>query len=218
MIISWFGQSCFKFQDKVNGRDMAVVIDPFDPDYTGLKLSGDLSADILVISHQHQDHNFSQAVTGQPFLVDMAGEYEIGGISIDGIDSYHDQQAGQERGHNLIFRLEFSDLTIAHLGDLGGLLEGNQLERLSGVDILLVPVGGHYTLDAKKAVEVINQIEPKMVIPMHYQLSGLKFELNPIDDFVKAVGLPVVNESKLKVTRRDMDNENMQLVVLSPVV
>lgn len=218
MIISWLGQSCFKLQDKLNGQDITVIVDPFSPTYTGLKLPANLTADIVAISHQHEDHNFRQGVSGQPFIVDMAGEYEIAGLSIDAIDSDHDQKGGAERGHNLIFRLEFSDLAVAHLGDLGSPLEAKQLERLAGTDILLVPIGGRYTLDAKQAVEAINQIEPKMVIPMHYQLPGLKMELNAVDDFIKALGLAPVYENKLKISRRDLDSENTQLTVLSIAV
>lgn len=218
MIISWLGQSCFKLQDKINGRDITVVLDPFSPSYTGLKLPANLAAEVVTISHQHEDHNFLSGVSGQPFVVDMAGEYEIGGLSIDGVDSDHDQQGGAERGHNLMFRLGFSDLVVTHLGDLGGALEAKQLERLAGTDILLVPVGGHYTLDAKRAIEAINQIEPKIVIPMHYQLPGLKFELNAVDDFIKAIGLAPVYEDKFKVSRRELDSENLQLVILSATV
>jgi L-ascorbate metabolism protein UlaG (beta-lactamase superfamily) len=215
MIISWLGQSCFKLQDKISGRDITVVLDPFSPSYTGLKLPANLAAEVVTISHQHEDHNFLSGVGGQPFVVDMAGEYEIGGLSIDGVDSDHDQQGGTERGHNLMFRLGFSDLVVTHLGDLGGTLEAKQLERLAGTDILLVPVGGHYTLDAKRAIEAINQIEPKIVIPMHYQLPGLKFELNAVDDFIKAIGLAPTYEDKFKVSRRDLDSENLQLVILA---
>jgi L-ascorbate metabolism protein UlaG (beta-lactamase superfamily) len=218
MIISWFGQSCFKLQDKINGREVTVIIDPFKPSYIGLSLPSNLSADIVAISHEHEDHNFLSAVGGHPFLINLAGEYEIGGVSIDGIDSYHDDKGGIERGHNLIFRLEFSDLVVSHLGDLGSLLEAQQLERLAGTDILLIPVGGRYTLDAKMAVEVVNQIEPKMVIPMHYQLPGLKFDFNPVDDFIKAIGLSPVSSDKLKVSRGDLDSENTQLTVMSVTV
>jgi L-ascorbate metabolism protein UlaG (beta-lactamase superfamily) len=199
----------------MNGRDITVVLDPFSPSHTGLKLPANLSADVVTISHQHKDHNFLSGVSGQPFVIDMAGEYEIGGLFIDGVDSDHDQQGGAKRGHNLIFRLGFSDLVVTHLGDLGSTLEAKQLERLAGTDILLVPVGGYYTLDAKQAIEVINQIEPKIVIPMHYKLPGLSFNLAAVDDFVKAIGLAPIYEDKLKVVRRDLDSENLQLIILS---
>lgn len=217
MIINWLGQSCFKFQDKINGREIILVIDPFDPSYIGLKLPTNLSADIVAITHDHRDHNFSQGVHGWSHIIDTAGEYEIGGICIDAIDSYHDTQKGKERGSNLIFRLEFSDLTVTHLGDLGHLLEPSQLERISGTDILMIPVGGHYTIDGKQAVEVINQVEPKMVIPVHYQLPGLKFELDSLENFIKAIGLsPMSSESRLKISRCDLDSENLQLMILTP--
>lgn len=218
MIISWLGQSCFKLQDKINGRDVTVITDPFDPTDTGLKLPTNLAADIVTVSYDHKDHNFVQAISGQPFIINMAGEYEVGGVSIDGIDSNHDDQDGAERGHNLMFRLEFSDLVVSHLGDLGSLLEAKQLERLAGTDVLIVPVGGIYTVDAKKAVEAINQIEPKMIIPMHYKIDGLKIDLNPVEDFIKAIGLVPTTDNKLKISRRDLDSENTQLIVLTPAI
>lgn len=215
MIISWLGHSCFRLQEKIDGKDVTVIIDPFKPEYTGLKLPSNLTADIVAVTHQHEDHNFSQAVEGKPFIIDMAGEYEISGVAIDGVDSHHDEKHGSERGGNIIYRIEMGGLVVTHLGDLGTLLEEKQLERLAGTDILLVPVGGQFTLDAKKAVEVINQIDPKMVIPMHYSLPGLKFELNPVGDFIKAIGLTPVEDSRLKITRRDLDSENTQLTILS---
>ncbi|HNW55480.1 MAG TPA: MBL fold metallo-hydrolase [bacterium] len=215
MIISWLGHSCFRLQEKIDGKDVTVIIDPFKPEYTGLKLPSNLTADIVVVTHQHEDHNFSQAIGGSPFIIDMAGEYEVSGVAIDGVDSHHDEKHGSERGGNVIYRIEMGGLVVTHLGDLGTLLEEKQLERLAGTDILLVPVGGQVTLDAKKAVDVINQIDPKMVIPMHYSLPGLKFELGPVADFVKAIGLPPVEDSRLKVNRRDLDSENTQLIILS---
>ncbi len=213
MIISWLGQSCFKIQDKVGPDGVTVVTDPFEKSI-GLKPPG-FEADIVTVSHDHYDHNNVQAVRGNPFVIRSAGEYDIKGVMVEGVEAYHDGKQGAERGKNIIYRIELDDITVAHLGDLGHILDNKQLERLSGVDILLVPVGGKYTVDAKKAVEVVSQIEPRIVIPMHYKIKGLKVDLEPVDKFVKELGLKPTYEEKLKISKRDLPQEDMELVVLS---
>jgi L-ascorbate metabolism protein UlaG (beta-lactamase superfamily) len=174
-----------------------------------------LEADIVTISHNHEDHNNLEAIKGEPFVVRGPGEYEVKGIYIDGISAYHDAEQGAKRGENIIYRFEIEDISIAHLGDLGAELDDKQLERLEGTDILLVPVGGVYTLDAQKAISVINQVEPRLVIPMHYKLPGLKFALDPVDNFLKAIAIKPRQEEKLKITKKDLPQEDMEVIVLS---
>ncbi len=213
MIITWQGQACFKIQDKVGPEGVTVVTDPFHKEI-GLKVLN-FEADIVTVSHQHPDHNNVGALRGQPFVIDCAGEYDFKGVLIEGIDSFHDDKGGSERGSNIIYRFEIDDLSVAHLGDLGHILDNAQLEKLVGTDILLVPVGGKYTLDAKKAVEVISQIEPRLVIPMHYKVKDLKVNLDPVDKFVKELGLTPTHEEKLKIFKKDLPQEDMELVILS---
>ncbi len=213
MIITWLGHSCFKLQDKTGADGVTVITDPYGKD-TGLKLPS-LEADLVTISHDHEDHNNVAAVKGNPFVISCAGEYDVKGVFIEGIDSYHDQVKGKERGGNVIYRLEIDDISVAHLGDLGHVLEDTELEKLVGTDILLIPVGGKYTLDAKLAVEVISQIEPRMVIPMHYRHPDLKFELDDLDKFIKELGIKPTYEEKLKISKKDLPTEEMELVVLS---
>jgi L-ascorbate metabolism protein UlaG (beta-lactamase superfamily) len=134
---------------------------------------------------------------------------------VEGIDSYHDDKNGAERGGNIIYRLEVDDISVVHLGDLGQILDNAQLEKLAGTDILLIPVGGKYTLDAKKAVEVISQIEPRIVIPMHYKTKDSKIDLDGIDKFIKEIGLTPVYEEKLKISKKDLPAEDMELVILN---
>ena len=105
----------------------------------------------------------------------------MSGITIQGVESYHDSSSGKDRGVNIIYRIEIDDISVTHLGDLGHVLDNKQLEVLNGTDILLIPVGGKYTLDAKKAVEVVSQIEPRIVIPMHYKIPGLKIDIEGVD-------------------------------------
>jgi L-ascorbate metabolism protein UlaG (beta-lactamase superfamily) len=213
MIITWQGHSCFKIQDKIGPDGVTVVTDPFDKE-TGLKVPN-FEADIITVSHQHHDHNNTAALRGNPFIIDCAGEYDFKGILIEGVDSYHDDKNGAERGGNLIYRIEIDDISVVHLGDLGQILDNTQLEKLAGTDILLIPVGGKYSLDAKKAVEVISQIEPRIVIPMHYKIKDSKIDLDGVDKFIKEIGLTPTNEEKLKISKKDLPAEDMELVILS---
>lgn len=213
MIITWQGHSCFKIQDKVGPEGVSVITDPFGKDI-GLKVPN-FEADIITISHDHSDHNNVSALRGKPFVIDCAGEYDFKGVLVEGIDSFHDSKEGQERGKNLIYRMEIDDISVVHLGDLGAPLSDLQLEKLAGTDILLIPVGGKYTLDAKGAVEVISQIEPRIIIPMHYQVKDLKIDLDPIEKFIKELGLEPIYEEKLKISKKDLPQEEMELVILS---
>ena len=213
MIITWLGHSCFKLQDKVGADGVTLITDPYSKE-TGLKLPS-LEADLVTVSHDHKDHNNVSAVKGNPRIIDCAGEYDVRGIFVEGIDSFHDEVKGKERGGNVIYRMEIDDISVAHLGDLAHTLDDTELEKLVGTDILLIPVGGHFTLDAKKAVEVISQIEPRMVIPMHYRHPDLKIELDDLEKFIKELGVVPTYEEKLKISKKDLPAEEMELVVLS---
>jgi L-ascorbate metabolism protein UlaG (beta-lactamase superfamily) len=213
MHLTYLGHSCFKIQDKTTSDGVTVLTDPYDKS-VGLRAPS-LEADIVTISHDHADHNNKGAVRNTPFVVDTAGEYDVKGILIEGTDSFHDEKNGAERGHNIIFRFTVDDVSIVHLGDLGHILDTKQLEHLSGADILLVPVGGKYTLDAKKAVEVVSQIEPRIVIPMHYKTEGIKLEIDGVEKFIKELGLKPRYEDKLKISKKELPVEDMELVVLN---
>jgi L-ascorbate metabolism protein UlaG (beta-lactamase superfamily) len=213
MYITSFGHSCFKFQDKTGSDAVTLITDPFDKT-VGLKLpSGE--ADIVTISHKHDDHNNLEAIKGKPFVIDMAGEYDVKDVLIQGVESFHDDKGGAERGKNIIYRITMDDVVITHLGDLGHILDDKQLEELSGTDVLLIPVGGRFTLDAKKAVEVIAQIEPRIVIPMHYKTADSKIDVDGVDKFIKEIGLTPRMEDKLKVEKNKLPAEEMELVLLN---
>ncbi|MCU0679365.1 MAG: MBL fold metallo-hydrolase [Planctomycetes bacterium] len=213
MYIQWLGHSCFKMQDKTGPDGVTVVTDPFDKSI-GLKVPG-CEANIVTVSHDHNDHNNVKALRGDPFVIESAGEYDIKGISVYGVESYHDEAGGKERGRNIIYRLAIDDITIVHLGDLGHLLDNKQLEILAGTDILLIPVGGKYTLNAKQAVEVVSQIEPRIVIPMHYKVPGLSLDIEGADKFIKEIGIKPRSEDKLKISKKDLPVEDMWLCLLN---
>ncbi len=186
--IVWAGQACFQLSVS-NGKDHSadIVIDPFE-EKIGLK-APNFSADILLLTHQHYDHNNISAIKGNPFLIQNPGEYEIKGVFVQGIDSFHDNSQGKERGKNTIYTIEAEDIRFCHLGDFGQKeLTDEQLELIGRVDILMIPVGGTFTIDGHDAAKVIGQIEPKMVVPMHYALPKLKIELDGVDKFLKAMG------------------------------
>jgi L-ascorbate metabolism protein UlaG (beta-lactamase superfamily) len=212
MMISYLGQSCFKLQDKLGPEGVTLVTDPFAKEI-GFKVPN-FEADIVTVSHQHRDHNNSGALRGDPFVIDTPGEYDIKGVMVQGVETFHDAKGGAERGKNIVYRIGMDDLTIVHLGDLGHILTDEQLEQVDGVDVLFVPVGGKVTLDAKMAVEVIGQLEPRIVIPMHYKFPGEKFELDPVEKFIKELGVQPRREEKLKIAKKDLPQEGMDLVIL----
>jgi L-ascorbate metabolism protein UlaG (beta-lactamase superfamily) len=213
MHLTYLGHSCFKIQDKITADGVTVLTDPYDKS-VGLRAPS-LEADIVTISHDHADHNNKSAVRGETFIIDSAGEYDVKGVLIEGIDSFHDEKNGAERGRNIIYRITIDDVSIVHLGDLGHILDSKQLEHLAGADILLVPVGGKYTLDGKKAVEVVSQIEPRIVIPMHYKTEGVKLEIDGVEKFIKELGLKPRTEDKLKISKKELPAEEMELVILN---
>jgi len=177
--IQWLGHACFKI---TTGAGITILTDPFDRT-VGYPVP-QVAADIVTVSHQHFDHNAVNLLTGDPQIVQSAGQHTLGNIIIQGIPSYHDPHRGAERGENLIFVIEADNLRIGHLGDLGHLLEEEQVSSIGHLDVLLVPVGGYYTIDAAEAVRVVDQIKPRFVIPMHYKTSYIEFPISPPDLFL----------------------------------
>lgn len=213
MDITYLGHSSFR----IKGKQAVVVTDPYVND-TGLKYPKHVTADVVTVSHDHQDHNDVSQIEGTPFVVKGPGEYEIKGVGIVGVRAYHDDKKGEERGGNTIYRIEVDGVSVVHLGDLGHMLTTSQVEDLGEVDVLLIPVGGIYTIDAAKAVEVINELEPSIVVPMHYhrpELDTLVFkDIEPLSAFLKAIGKEEVPpQQKLTVTKDKLPPE-MQVVVL----
>lgn len=199
---------------KLRGKLATVVTDPYDEKVVGIKFPKHTEADILTISHNHADHNAKISVGGNPFVVEGAGEYEIKGISIIGVSSFHDETNGADRGKNTMYRIEIDGIRVLHLGDLGHVLSSAQVDVVDGIDVLFIPVGGVYTIDAEKAAQVISDLEPRIVIPMHYGTDTYNKNLAPVSVFLKHMGKEsVVPVPKLTVSRDKLPAE-MQVVVL----
>lgn len=215
MYITWLGHSCFKLQDKIGSDGVTIITDPFDKSI-GLKAPHG-EANIVTVSHSHYDHNNIGAIRGNPFVIDQAGEYEVKGVFIEGVDSSHGPGEGKEKDavKNIIYRIDIDDISITHLGDFGqAALDNKQLEKIEGTDILLVPVGGVYTIGSQKAVEIVSQIEPRIIIPMHYKIPGLNIKIDGVDKFIKELGIKPTYEEKLKISKKDLPAEDMELVVM----
>jgi len=206
MKIKYLGHSSFAISGKSStGDSVTVIIDPFDSKAVGLPYPK-TEADIVITSHQHEDHNFLPNIKGEPqkdyFLVDTPGEFEVKGVRIEGIASFHDDKKGLERGINVISAIDIEKIRLVHMGDIGHNLDKTQLEEIDGVDILLIPVGGVYTIDPKTAVHIIEALEPKVVIPMHYKVDGMPAtfnELSTLEDFIKEIGLEAKNQDEYKI-------------------
>ena len=199
MDITWLGQSCFR----IRGSHATIITDPYPP---GLGYSlGKPSAHIVTISHQHPGHSYVQGISGEPRQVTGPGEYEISGVLIIGISTFHDNEGGRVRGKNTAYVMEVDEVSVCHLGDLGHVLTGEQVEEIDNVDVLLVPVGGVSTINAPMAAEIVRQLEPKAVVPMHYKTEVLSRELEPVDRFLKEIGVKQVNSlPKLSLTKSSL--------------
>ncbi len=210
MEISWYGHSCFRITER--GK-ITVVTDPYDADVLGLPELKQLKGEVITISHDMPGHNFSGAIKGDPYVLNGPGEYEIGGVFITGL-SMHDPNV-ENPVPNVAYLFEYDNITVLHLGDLSHVPEQSLIEEMPAVNVLLVPVGGGKGLNASQAADVVALIEPHYVVPMHYGMEGMLFDLDPADKFLKAMGVSKANElDVLKITTSDLP-EQTQVVMLN---
>ncbi len=214
MDITYLGHSSFR----IRGKNATVVTDPYETSLVGLKFPRHTTADIVTISHEHEDHNAVGALEGSPFVIRGPGEYEVKGISVIGVGVFHDDVKGAKRGPNTIYRIEVDGMSIVHLGDLGHMLSETEVDALDGVDILLVPVGGVYTIDAATAAGVVGETDPSVVIPMHYRREGTNEktfgQLSTVEPFLKEMGKEAIAPLPKLTMTKDKLPEEMQVVVL----
>lgn len=184
MKIKWYGHAAFLI---TSDQGIKVITDPYEPGAFGGQLSyGRIKdhADIALVSHEHDDHNFTKDL-GSPEIIRGPGSNVSKGISIKGISVFHDPSKGSERGINTIFTFNVSGVQVCHLGDLGHVLSPKELAEIGPVDLLITPVGGFYTIDAKEATRIVEGMNPRVVIPMHFKTEKCGFPIAPVDDFLK---------------------------------
>ncbi|MCX2727493.1 MBL fold metallo-hydrolase [Thermomicrobium sp. 4228-Ro] len=208
--IKWLGHACVRLR----GRDVTVVMDPVAPE-TGYHPPKQ-RADIVTVSHAHPGHRYLDLVRPGYRLIDGPGEYEIKGTFITGIRTYHDEERGARLGKNTVYVVDLDGVQICHLGDLGHTLSDEQAELLSEVDVLLVPVGGGTTLDADRAVEVVGQIEPHVVIPLQFRTEHGDSGREPVERFLRAMGVTEWTTRESLTVRKGEFGEAMEVVVLVP--
>jgi L-ascorbate metabolism protein UlaG (beta-lactamase superfamily) len=194
--ITWYGQAMFS----ISSPGLTVVLDPTPPE-TGYSYEP-FPADVVLMTHQHFDHGFVQGVTGNPRVITASGSFDLGGLKVEGFDSFHDAKKGSERGPNIIYTWEQAGIRLAHLGDLGDTPAPAVIKKLLKLDVVMMPVGGVYTIDAEQAVRLVRDIEPGIVLPMHYGTSQCAIPLEPVDEFTRRFGRTVrkVSERPVEVS------------------
>ncbi len=211
MDVFWFGHSCF-FLRAIRGP--SLLLDPFHEEEVGYPMPY-VKADIVVISHNHEDHNNLEAVSGHPVLIKGSGRRIALGMEFLGVPSYHDEYGGRQRGENTIFCFTMDEIRICHLGDLGHPLSQAEAAAIGSVDLLFLPVGGIYTIDALGADEVMRQLRPAVAVPMHYKTRALCFELEPVDEFLK--GREVLGPMKnLELKKEDLGKRGLVVLLSCP--
>jgi len=219
MKIRFLGHAAFLI---TTGEGTKIVTDPYEPGGFGGGIRyGPLTepADVVVVSHDHADHNFVKMVPGNPALVKGTEDQSVRGVSFRALATWHDAAGGRQRGQNMVWVIEADGLRICHLGDLGHALDDDQVAALGEVDVLLIPVGGTFTVDATGATEVVNQVRPRIAIPMHYKTPKLGFDLAGVEQFLsgKSRVRPRTAGSEIEVTK-DTLPEPTEVVVLEPAL
>lgn len=219
MIIQYYGLSCFKITTKPDGRgsgDITIFFAPFDKT-TGLRPPQG-SADVVFIPHDSSSYNNAASLKNNPQIFTMPGEYAIKGMSAIGTPAEADMHGGQKQGLTTIFTLNSEELTLCHLGALGSDLNAEQFEKIGDVDILFIPIGDPNGLSAKVAEKICRSIEPRIIIPMHYQIKGIKENFNDKSEFCAEIGnCPKTNEQKLVLKKKDLENKTMEIVLLDTI-
>ncbi len=214
MKIKFLGHASFLI---TSNDGVKIITDPYKPGCYGGGIKYDPiteEADIVTISHEHDDHNETK-LKGKPVFIKEAGKQEVKGITINGVSVYHDKSGGKERGKNTIYNMLIDGMNVVHLGDLGHTLSSAEAEKIGNVDVLLVPVGGYFTIDAKDAEEVIKLLKPKVVIPMHFKTSKCDFPISPVEDFTKGKTVEKVG-GEVEITKEKLTDKGV-IYVLTPV-
>ena len=218
MKVQWLGHSAFLISSKSGAR---IVTDPYQPGgYDGAIRHAPFNqpADVITISHDHPDHAYPRMVSGRPIIIKGAGRYVAAGIEFLGVQCAHDETGGSERGKNTIFTFTVDEIRVCHLGDLGHILNADQAAEIGSVDVMLIPVGGHFTIGPDEAWRVADQLAAKIVIPMHFKTEKIDFPIAGVDDFLKdKPNVKMQHSSTIELAKQDLPIER-EIVVLTPAL
>ncbi len=207
MKVKWFGQASFLMESE---KGIRIVTDPFASSL-GYKAPS-IEADVVTVSHEHYDHNATEEVAGNPEIVRGTGEREIKGIIIRGVSTFHDKARGRERGTNTVFSFKIDGVKIVHLGDLGHILTQEEIKAIGEVDILLIPVGGTFTIDAQEANEVVKQLKPKITIPMHYKTPAIDLPIEGVEGFLSGKK-NIERRKELEISKEELPKEEKTIIL-----
>lgn len=206
--IRWFGHSMWKIWTD----DVSIITDPFAD--IGYPLPQNECADIVLISHDHFDHNNYKLIKGNPRIIREPGEHSIQGINFLLLPVWHDDCRGRKRGVNHLMKFRLADLNFLHCGDLGHLPEEDVLVQLGKVDVIFLPVGGFFTIDAKTACQIVQKLSPRLIFPMHYSTPAIDFPIDPVDNFLKIAGkYSKIDEHTFTISEADLKQK--KIVVLN---
>ena len=213
MKVEWLGHSCFLLE---TSQGLKIITDPYEPGCFGGTLDYadiNIKADIITVSHNHADHNYITAFPSSR-VIDKQGSFNVASVGIEGMGTFHDKSNGSQRGRNIIFIFNINGLKIAHLGDLGDIPP--DLKKLENLDVLLIPVGGTFTIDAREASKLIEAIKPKIVIPMHFKNEKLGFDIDGVDKFTKGKqNVEKLESSSIEIDKTSLPQET-EIIILSP--
>lgn len=211
MKIEWLGHSSFRLTESTG---ISVVTDPFDANKLGISYP-QISADYVTVSHKHFDHDAIGNIKGYKSIIDMPGTYDLCGVTVYGLISYHDHKKGALRGRNTVYKIRMDGVEVCHLGDIGEELSPMLAELIGSINILMVPIGGHYTINARQAKEYVDMLMPDVVIPMHYMVEGCTSNLDELDNFLRLFdedNIEYAGET-LDFDRTDFDGERTRVIV-----
>ncbi len=217
MKLKYFGHAAFKITQERYG--VRVITDPYEPECydSSIRFSEiEDETEFVTVSHSHPDHSNFAGLTSKPEVIKSIGKIEKAGIIFNGIETYHDKSKGAERGRNIVYTIKADDITVCHLGDLGHTLTEEQIKKIGGVDVLLIPVGGGTTIDKSSVDSVINALKPKIIIPMHYKSDKCGLNIAGIDQFLKGrKGVRHFKESEIAITKDSLPRET-EIFVIPP--
>lgn len=212
MKIEWLGHSCFKLTESTG---TTIVTDPFDKEIVGFDMTK-TTADVVTCSHQHKDHNAIVRIDGEPLVLSECGFWEVKGVDISSVLSYHDDRLGKKRGENKIFKFRMDGVDLCHMGDIGEDCTVRLADGIGSVNVLMIPVGGNYTIDAKQAKKYVDIMMPDVVIPMHFKTSKSAVDIEKLDEFIDLFDeeqIIRINGQSIEFDRAHFDSDSTVVIV-----